>query len=422
MNTFYHGDCLFVMKHDIEPESVDLIYLDPPFFTGKVQKGKWKGEWHPEAMEISFEDSKSYWSRHLEVMRQKAPIWLSDIGRKYPEFGAYLYYMMQRLQACHRVLRNTGSIYLHCDWRASHYLKVVMDEVFGESNFQNEIIWAYKTQGATKKRFSRKHDTILFYSKSDKWIFNTQYEKSFMKHKYGFKRSDFKIDPETGQQYNIVIARDIWEIPALQSATSEKLGYPTQKPEALLTRIINASSKEGDIVLDPFCGCGTTVIAASKLNRQFIGIDIDTSERKKGELPKAFTVIKNRSHELFSQASYISRDLKEVQEMSHREFEAWVNEFYKANKPQPDRGVDGITSTDGVPIQTKTFLVGYEVVDKLLSSSKYHPLVPKPIKKIMVVSQVGFDDSAVKRKFQIEHTDGIEVTLTTPEQMLSLET
>ncbi|MBA7589224.1 hypothetical protein ES708_31305 [subsurface metagenome] len=199
------------------------------------------------------------------------------------------------------------------------------------------------------------------------------------------------------------------------------MGYPTQKPEALLERIIKASSNEGDVVLDPFCGCGTTVIVASKLNRQFIGIDIDTSERGKGELPTAFSVIKNRSHEFFAQAHYISRDLKEVQEMNAREFERWVNAFYGANKPHPDRGVDGITIADGIPIQTKTFRIGYEVIDKLLTSSRYHPLVPKPIKKIIAVSQVGFDDSARQRKFEIEKTEGIEVHLATPEEMLQLE-
>jgi len=276
MNTFYHGDCLFVLQHDISPESIDLIYLDPPFFTGKIQTGQWR----PEAMEVSFEDSKKFWKE--KGVSIYAPIWMKHIAIKRPDFASYLYYIMERLQVCHKALKNTGSIYLHCDWRASHYLKMIMDEIYGEGNFQNEIIWGYKTQGASKRRFARKHDSILFYSKTNKWKFNTQYEKSFMMHKYGFKGSDFKIDPETGQQYNMVIAKDIWEIPALQSATAEKIGYPTQKPEALLEKIIKVSSDEGDLVLDPFCGCGTTVIVASKLNRQFIGIDIDTSERKKG--------------------------------------------------------------------------------------------------------------------------------------------
>jgi len=405
-NTFYHGDCLFVLNHDVPAESVDLIYLDPPFFTGKIQKGTKK--WQPGAMEVSFEDSKRFWKE--KGIATHAPEWMKHIAVKRPDFASYLYYMMERLQACHKVLKKTGSIYLHCDWRASHYLKMVTDEIFREKNFQNEIIWAYKTQGASKKRFASKHDTIFFYTRSDKWKFNTQYEKSIMMHKYGFKGSAFKIDAETGQQYNIIIARDVWEIPALQSATKEKVGYPTQKPEALLEKIIQASSDEGDLVLDPFCGCGTAVIVASKLARRFIGIDIH---------PTAFEVIKNRSHELFNQSRYVSRDLKEVLELGAKEFEDWVNEFYGATKPHPDKGVDGITH-EGIPIQVKTFLIKYDTVDKLLSSSKFHPLVPKPIKKLIFVSQVGFDDSARQRKFEIETTEKIEVLLTTPEDMLKL--
>jgi len=202
----------------------------------------------------------------------------------------------------------------------------------------------------------------------------------------------------------------VWHIPALNPMAKERVGYPTQKPEALLERIIKASSNEGDLVLDPFCGCGTAAIVASKLARRFIGIDIH---------PTAFEVIKNRSHELFSQSRYVSRDLKEVLEMGSKEFEDWVNEFYGATKPHPDRGVDGITH-EGIPIQVKTFLIKYDTVDKLLSSSKFHPLVLKPIKKLIFVSQVGFDDSARQRKFEIETTEKIEVLLTTPENMLRL--
>jgi DNA modification methylase len=417
MNTFYHGDCLFVMKHDIQPESVDLIYLDPPFFTGKIQKGKWR----PEAMEVSYEDSKRFWSEKANVMREKAPQWLRHVAIKRPDFASYLYYMMERLEACHRVLAEKGSIYLHCDYRASHYLKMIMDELFGYENFRNEIMWCYAGGGIPKRDFPRKHDTIFRYTKTNAYLFNTQYRpysegtvqrgRTKIKGKYA----------EKGLRVEGTPVNDWWiDISPIHSPTDyEKAGYPTQKPEALLERIINASSNEGNIVLDPFCGCGTTVIVASKLNRQFIGIDIDTSERKKGELPTAFTVIKNRGHELFAQAHYASRDISEVMEMNPKQFEAWANEYYKATKPHPDRGVDGITP-DGTPIQVKTFLIKYDTVDKLLSSSKFHPLVPKPVKKLIFVSQVGFDDSARKRKFEIETSESIEVLLTTPEDMLQL--
>ena len=292
-----------------------------------------------------------------------------------------------------------------------------MDEIFEEDNFQNEIVWAYKTQGASQKRFARKHDIILFYTKSAKWTFNTQYEKSFMMHKYGFKGSDFKIDSETGQQYNIIIARDIWEIPALQSATSEKLGYPTQKPEALLERIIKASSNEGDLVLDPFCGCGTAIIVAHKLNRRWIGIDINRT---------AYEITKGREVQMplgmkeeFAKANYISRDLEEVGKMKPSQFEQWVNEFYGATKPLPDKGVDGITK-DGIAIQTKTGEVGYGIVSQFLSDAQLHQKVPQPVKQMVVVSQAGFDDSARKSAFEIKAKFGMEIQLKEPKDLLKL--
>ncbi len=173
-------------------------------------------------------------------------------------------------------------------------------------------------------------------------------------------------------------------------------------------------------MLDPFCGCGTATISASKWNRHFIGIDIDTSPREKGKLPTAFNVIRNRSHELFDQAVYISRDLGEVREMNPLEFEKWVNEFYKANKPMPDKGVDGITQ-DGMPIQVKAFEIDYKVLSQFITDAKYHTAVPQPLKKVVVVSQIGFDDGARKRKFEIETKEEITVDLKTPDEMLKLE-
>ena len=431
MNTFYHGDCLFVLKHDIEPETIDLIYLDPPFFTGKIQKGKWQ----PEAMEVSFEDSKKFWKE--KGISVYAPEWMKHIALKRPDFASYLYYMMERLRACQKVLKKMGSIYLHCDYRASHYLKMIMDEIFGEGNFRNEIIWFYPFAGRSKSTFPRKHDTLFWYSKSSTYIFNADSplvrvpitDKSVI-HNYRYADENgrqYRSDPrKSGKTYRYYldegkIPEDVWiDIHSLHFELSERVGYPTQKPEKLLERIIGAHTKEGDLVLDPFCGCGTTVIVASKLNRQFIGIDIDTSDRKQGELPTAFSVIKNRSHELFAQARYVSRDLSEVLEMNPKQFEDWVNEYYKATKPHPDQGVDGITH-DGVPIQVKTFQIKYDTVDKLLSSSKFHPLVSKPIKKLIFVSQVGYDDSARKRQFEIQTAEGIEVILTSPLDMLKIE-
>jgi len=420
-NTFYHGDCLFVLTHDVPAESVDLIYLDPPFFTGKVQTGKWRGEWHPEAMEVSFEDSKRFWSEKADAMRLKAPDWLRHIAVRRPDFASYLFYMMERLQACRKVLKKTGSIYLHCDYRASHYLKMAMDEILGWKNFINEIIWHYMTGGISKKTFAKKHDTILVYSRTQNYIFNILRTGEFRTQgmKYDEQGRPYKTTKKGRLYFSIdgPVAPDVWtDIPFISTYGNERVGYPTQKPIALLERIIKASSNEGDVVLDPFCGCGTALIVANKLNRRWIGVDIDTSARERKELPRAFIVIKERNGMLFDNSRYISRDLKEIQEMGGRDFEEWVNEFYEAEKPTPDKGVDGITA-NGIPIQTKTYIVKYSTVSEFLTNAKFHTNVPQPVKKIMIISQKGFDDGARQRKFEIETTEGIEVVLVTPEDI-----
>jgi len=170
-------------------------------------------------------------------------------------------------------------------------------------------------------------------------------------------------------------------------------------------------------VLDPFCGCGTAIISAHKLNRKWIGIDINKS---------AYEVTKDREVQMplglkdkFAKASYISRNLDEVVELNPNAFEKWVNEFYKATKPMPDKGVDGITQ-DGIPIQSKTYLIKYPVLSEFVTNFKLHPSVPKPIKEVIIVSQIGFDESAIKRQFEIETAEGIKVRLETPEKMLEL--
>lgn len=434
MNTFYHGDCLFVMKHDIAPDSVDLIYLDPPFFTGKIQKGKWL----PNAMEVSYEDSKQFWKE--KGVASHAPHWLKHIAIGRPDFASYLFYMMERLEACHKVLNKSGSIFLHCDWRASHYLKMIMDEIFTDDNFRNEIAWHYS--GWNKKlsdKFEARFDSILFYAKGKEQKFHSFTVPWESKEEYvRIRKQKVRLDDE-GQEYVLSDAGsgkrvkrylveamaagrpidNVWDIDKLNNSSKESTGYPTQKPEALLERIIKSASDENDLVLDPFCGCGTTAIVASKLNRRFVGVDIDTSERKPGELPTAFTVIKNRGHELFGQASYVTRDITEVLEMDGNAFESWVNEFYKATKPHPDKGVDGITH-EGYPIQSKVYEIKYDKLSQFINDAKYHHSVPKPLKKIMAVSQAGFDDSARKLKFQIETAEGIEVDLITPQGMLTL--
>jgi DNA modification methylase len=429
VNVFYHGDCLFVMNHDILPESVDLIYLDPPFFTGKVQKGLAK--WQPGAMEISYEDSRKFWSEKSHIMRQKAPEWLIHISLTRADFASYLYYMMIRLQACKSVLSPKGTIYLHCDYRASHYLKMIMDEpdLFGVNNFRNEIVWCYSGGGIPKKDFARKHYCILRYSKTDDYVFNVEDireeysqeilsrpKSSYAEHSYknnpGKMTKGWDLNPK-GKHPD-----DWFYMPILDPEAKERIGFPTQKPEALLKRFILASSNKGSIVLDPFCGCGTTIIAAHNLDRRWIGIDIDKS---------AYDATKGREKQLplgikdeFTKASYITRDLEEVLTLNPNDFEKWVNEFYKATKPMPDKGVDGIMQ-DGTPIQTKSFLIKYPTLSEFITNTKLHPAVPKPLKRVIVVSQVGFHESATKRQFEIETIDTIKVDLITPQEMLKVE-
>ena len=190
--------------------------------------------------------------------------------------------MAVRLVEMHRVLKDTGSIYLHVDPTASHYLKLVMDQIFGGGNFRNEIIWCYKTSGRSKGRFSAKHDALLYYAKSDAATFNvlrtelpaTEY-KRFNKEDEGGR---YYIDGKGYKYYQqdaAPVLNDWWsDLDALNSQAKERLGYPTQKPLALLERIIQASSNEGDVVLDPYMGSGTTIEAAAKHGRKFIGIDV----------------------------------------------------------------------------------------------------------------------------------------------------
>ncbi|RLG24049.1 hypothetical protein DRN76_04510, partial [Methanosarcinales archaeon] len=273
-NVFYHGDCLFVMKHDIPDESIDLIYLDPPFFTGKVQKPKNHDRvcrehgWDPGAMQISYDDSKRFWKE--KGTHERAPEWLKYIALQRPDFASYLYYMMERLQQCHRILKSTGSIYLHCDWRAAHYLKMIMDEVFGYKNFRNEIIWRYRRWTAPSKKFQNMHDTIFFYTKTDEYKFNRQYEPFsektriavYKRKSEGGKVVQDKESPMTRDPSKGVSMHDVWEISYIHPISKERVGYPTQKPIELLKRIILASSNPKDVVLDPFCGCGTTIVTA----------------------------------------------------------------------------------------------------------------------------------------------------------------
>jgi len=416
-NVFYLGDCLDVMRYDIPAESIDLIYLDPPFFGTGVQKGEI--DWNPGRMQISYDDSKKFWSE--QKIRDNAPEWLKGIARKKPDshwkpLAKYLYYMMERLEACKRCLKSTGSIYLHCDWRASHYLKMVMDEVFGYDRFQREIIWDLGNASGYKslaQNWIRGHDTILFYTKERKrFCFNKEY--------IPYTKEVLEKYPEKRKRKGLAVT-DVWKdiLPAQKwgRAKFEHTGYPTQKPEALLERIIKASSNEGDIVLDPFCGCGTTIVVAHKLNRRFVGIDINEQALRviKLRLDKMGLTQGKLDFKIKYPSFRISRET--LLKMTYNEFEEWVNRICNATKPSYDGGVDGIME-DGTPIQTKTNKVRYNVVGQLLVDAESHSEVPKPVKKIRVVSREGFDESAWEKKAWIELNKGVKVELLTPEDLL----
>ncbi len=286
--TIYCHDNLDILR-GINSECIDLIYLDPPFNKNKVFSAPLGTSAEGASFSDIFreEDVKDEWLNDIRAEHYEVHSLLKAVnaieGRTSYNF-CYLAYMAIRLMECRRILKDTGSIYLHCDPTMSHYLKLVMDCIFGEKNFQNEIIWGYKSGGASTSRFARKHDIILFYSKAGKPTFNTQKYKRYMLR-----------DEETGKEigrdprkdkvqyftdnigtYRMNLQRDVWDDIGIISPNSktERTGYPTQKPLTLLKRIIGASSNQGDMVLDPFCGCATTPIAAEILQRNWVGIDV----------------------------------------------------------------------------------------------------------------------------------------------------
>ncbi len=268
LDTLYMGDCLDWLKA-IDPDSIDLIYLDPPFFTQKVQKSKTRDN----SQEYCFSDT---WA-HIE------------------EYKAFL---RLRIEQCKRVLKNTGSIFVHCDSLASHHIRLILDEIFGSENFKSEIIWVYKRWSNAKRGLLNAHQTIYFYSKSDTFKFNvihTDYspttnidqilqQRERDKHGKSAYKKDNQGRSVLGKAKCGVPLSNVWEIPYLNPKASERTGYPTQKPVLLLEKIIEIATDKGDIVLDPMCGSGTSLIAAVLLKRHWIGID---TEPKAIELAKA---------------------------------------------------------------------------------------------------------------------------------------
>jgi len=361
----YYGDNLNILRTYIKEESVDLIYLDPPFNSKRDYNIIFKEpSGQPSQSQIrAFEDSWKWDKKAQETFEflldtNNVPADVSRNIKSVVDFvgrdslSAYLVMMTIRLIEMKRVLKPTGSIFLHCNPTASHYLKIIMDTIFGLGNFTNEIIWFHPdTPGRPERYFPRKHDTILWYVKNeDHWTFNDSEVRVPILDASKVRYRTFRVlggrkyiggkSAEIGK-----IPEDVWQIPAVKQNSEEALGYPTQKPLALLERIINASSNKGDTILDPFCGMGTTLHAAQKLERNWIGIDITHL---------AINLVKNRLFDAFGIMPEIigePSDLEGARQLAIQDslqFKWWVlsligaRPFNDESKKEADRGIDGI--------------------------------------------------------------------------------
>ncbi len=420
-NQLCFGDNLDLLREYVATESVDLVYLDPPFNSNATYNVLFRektGE-QSAAQITAFEDTW-HWSDEAEAayheLVTEGPRRLGELMQTLrallgsSDMMAYLSMMAPRLVELNRVLSASGSIYLHCDPTASHYLKLVMDAVFGAVNFKSEIVWKRTSAHSSAKRYGPVHDTILFYSKSNNFTWNPlfqpydqHYIDEFYTHEDAdgrrWRRSDLTgagvRRGETGNPWrgiNVtakgrhwfvppseldkldasgkihwpakaggmpmlkrylneqpgVPLQDVWvDLPPLHNLAAERLGYPTQKPEALLERIIRASSNEGDVVLDPFCGCGTSINVAERLHRRWIGLDVTHL---------AISLIQHRLHDSFGSdlAPYevvgVPKDLASAVALAERDryqFQWWALSLIKARpardkKKGADQGIDGM--------------------------------------------------------------------------------
>lgn len=386
-------------------ESVDLIYLDPPFFSNR----HYEVIWGDEAEVRSFEDR-----------------WEGGIQH-------YTDWMRKRVFEMHRVLKPTGSIYLHCDHHASHHLRLVLDEIFGARQFRNEIVWHYSGWNKNLARyFERRHDSILFYAKGRTQTFNGYSSPWESEEEYvRVRKQKVRID-EQGRRYVLSdrgggnrIRRyldeamaygkpidDVWDIDKLNNSSGEAMGYPTQKPEALLERIIAASSNPGDVVLDPFCGCGTTVATAERLNRRWIGIDISpTAVRLMERRVRKATM--GRCEPVVIGLPTTEDDLRHLKPF---EFQNWViQQFFGTASPRKsgDMGIDGYTFMVQDPIQVKqSDRVGRNVVDNFETAMR------RAGKEKGYIVAFSFGRGAREEVARARWSDRLEIELVTVEDLL----
>ena len=283
--TIWTGDNLDILR-GMNSETVDLIYLDPPFNSNKNYAApvgsKAAGAAFKDAWTLS--DLDVAWMGLIADQHPAVANLLDTTGRTHGRgMQSYLTMMAVRLLEMRRVLKETGSIYLHCDPTAGHYLKLLMDSIWGQRNFKNEIVWHYRRWTGRSKKFQRLHDLLFFYAKSSEYAFNqlyTDYTEGSKERKQQGVLHRFKAGetPHLVSEGEVdkrgVPENDVWRIPFVAPSSKERVGYPTQKPLKLLERIISASSNPGDVVLDPFAGCATACVAAEKLGRRWVGIDL----------------------------------------------------------------------------------------------------------------------------------------------------
>lgn len=412
-NTLYYGDNLYILREYVPSESVDLVYLDPPFNSNRnynvIFKEPDTGE--AQAQIEAFEDTW-HWTldaeRTFNDLAQVAPPALIDMMHGFLAFlgrndmTAYLVMLAARLVELHRVLKPEGTLFLHCDPTAGHYIKIVLDCIFGKDKMINQIVWQRTTpKSHTSKRPSHSQDLIFWYAKGDNWLYNPLYNDYDQAYTDSFYRH---IEEETGRRYALdnvtnpnkkrpnltyewkgvtrvwrwtrdkmeemdksgrlvysktglprykryldemsgVPLTDVWtDIPPVQGTSKEFLGYPTQKPRVLLERILQMASNRGDVILDPFCGCGTTIAAAQALERQWLGIDITHL---------AISLIRNRLNETFPGLAFkvvgepTTSDGAAALALSNRhEFEKWAISLVGARPAQSKKGADA--GIDGV--------------------------------------------------------------------------
>jgi DNA modification methylase len=449
INAIYCGDCAEVLHQYIPDKSVDLIYADPPFFSNQQYEVLWGDGYE---------------------LRAFADRWKGGIQN-------YIAWMEPKLRECFRVLKDTGSMYLHCDWHAGHYLKIEMDKIFGEKQIQNDLVWkrtsAHTGEGKIT-RYGTVHDNILFYTKTDKHTFNPQYlpyEEQYVDKFYSHKDKDGRrwmsdnltaagirhgetgkpwrgIDPtKKGNHWKYppskleelakaghiqfpkkpggvprykryldevkgLLIQDIWvDITPVQAHAKERLGYPTQKPESLLERIIRVSSNPMDIVLDPFCGCGTALAVAQRLGRRWVGIDVS---------PTACKLMASRMRKLSVSIQEkdiigLPKTIDEIKEMQPFEFQNWVMQKLMARISKTlstDMGIDGWT-LDNRPIQVKqSEAVGRNVIDN------FETALQRANKKSGVIVALSFGKGAYEEVARAKLEQGLEIELKTVSEIL----